>query len=80
VSLLIALFRRFITSQALVELIEEDDLARRATFPEKAEIREIACHLAARVFQMSIEEGIRVSQIKDEKTGQLEMVTVCRFV
>jgi hypothetical protein len=44
-----------------VELIEEDDLARRATFPEKAEIREIACHLAARVFQMSIEEGIRVS-------------------
>jgi hypothetical protein len=62
VSLLIALFDRFINCQALVELIEEDDLARRATFPEKAEIREIACHLAARVFQMSIEEGIRVSQ------------------
>jgi hypothetical protein len=42
-----------------VELIEEEDLARRATFPEKAEIREIACHLAARVFQMAVEEGIR---------------------
>ena len=25
--------------QALVELIDEDDLARRATFPEKADIR-----------------------------------------
>ena len=43
-----------------MELIEEEDLARRATFPEKAEIREIACHLAARVFQMAVEEGIRV--------------------
>ena len=62
-----ALFGCFITSQALVELIEEDDLARRATFPEKAEIREIACHLAARVFQMSIEEGIRVSQEKSQR-------------
>jgi hypothetical protein len=59
-------FDRFIYSQALVELIEEDDLARRATFPEKAEIREIACHLAARVFQMSIEEGIRVSQGRND--------------
>ena len=25
--------------QALVELIDEEDLARRATFPEKADIR-----------------------------------------
>ena len=56
-------------TQALVELIEEEDLVRRATFPEKAEIREIACHLAARVFQMAVEEGIKVSFIIFYRAG-----------
>merc|ERR1711879_1078195 len=41
-----------------VELINEDDLARRATFPENVEIREIACHLAARVFEQAVEENL----------------------
>ena len=57
-------------TQALVELIEEEDLVRRATCPEKAEIREIACHLAARVFQMAVEEGIKVSFIIFYRAGQ----------
>ena len=34
--------------QALVELIDEDDLARRATFPEKAEIRFYPDHICRR--------------------------------
>jgi len=46
-------------AEALVELINEDDLKRRATFPEKADIREISCHLAARVFEQALEEGIK---------------------
>ena len=46
--------------QALVELITEDDLARRATFPENVEIREIACHLAAKVFEQAVEENLVV--------------------
>lgn len=45
-------------AEALVELIDDDDLERRATFPEKAEIREISCHLAARVFTQALDEGI----------------------
>jgi len=48
-------------AEALVELITEDDLSRRATFPEKADIREISCHLAAKVFEQALEEGLKVS-------------------
>jgi len=48
-------------AEALVELIDEDDLSRRATFPEKADIREISCHLAAKVFVQALEEGLKVS-------------------
>ena len=47
-------------AEALVELINEDDLARRATFPENVDIREIACHLAAKVFIQAIEENLVV--------------------
>jgi len=46
-------------AEALVELLTEEDLKRRATFPEGAEIREISCHLAMRVFQQAIDEGIK---------------------
>ena len=49
--------------QALVELIDEDDLARRATFPENVEIREIACHLASKVFEQAVNEGLQVSVV-----------------
>ena len=48
-------------AEALVELINEDDLARRATFPENVDIREIACHLAAKVFEQAVEEKLVVS-------------------
>jgi len=48
-------------AEALVELIDQDDLARRATFPEKADIREISCHLAAKVFMQAVEEGLVVA-------------------
>jgi len=46
-------------AEALVELIDDDDLARRGTFPEKAGIREISCHLAAKVFEQAMEEGLK---------------------
>merc|ERR1712212_1347794 len=49
-------------AEALVELIDEEDLARRATFPEKADIREISCHLAAKVFEQAVEEGLVVNK------------------
>jgi malic enzyme len=48
------------SAEALVELINEDDLARRATFPEIKDIRFIAAHLAMRVMQNAIEDGIKV--------------------
>ena len=47
-------------AEALVELINEEDLARRATFPENVEIREIAAHLAAKVFIQAVEENLVV--------------------
>ncbi len=49
------------SAEALVELIEESDLERRATFPENVDIRTISCHLALRVIQEAVEEGLRVS-------------------
>jgi len=48
-------------AEALVELINDEDLARRATFPENVDIREIACHLAAKVFIQAIEENLVIT-------------------
>merc|ERR1712212_1425214 len=44
------------SAEALVELLSEEDIARRATFPEKADIREIGVHLAAKVFEEAVTE------------------------
>jgi len=48
-------------AEALVELIDEKDLARRATFPENVDIREIAAHLAANVFEQAVEENLKIA-------------------
>jgi len=47
-------------AEALVELIDEDDLQIRATFPRNVEIREIAAHIAARVFEQAVEENLKI--------------------
>jgi malic enzyme len=52
------------SAEALVELISVDDLSRRATFPEKMDIREISSHLAMRVIQQAIDEGLKVKHIR----------------
>ena len=51
------------SAEALVELISVDDLSRRATFPEKMDIRKISSHLAMRVIQQAIDEGIKVKAL-----------------
>lgn len=48
------------SAEALVELISEEDLARRATFPEGFDIREISAHIAVRVIEQAISEGLKV--------------------
>lgn len=48
------------SAEALVELISEDDLARRATFPEIKDIRSIAAHLAMKVIIQAANEGLKV--------------------
>merc|ERR1719220_2567810 len=48
------------SAEALVEMINEDDLARRATFPEIKDIRSIAAHLAMRVMLQAMEENIKL--------------------
>ena len=47
-------------AEALVELINEDDLRIKATFPRNVEIREIAAHIAGRVFGQAVEENLKV--------------------
>merc|ERR1719291_748895 len=49
------------SAEALVELLSEADLTRRATFPENVDIRGIAAHLAARVFEQAVEENLKIS-------------------
>jgi len=53
------------SSEALFELVSDEDLARRATFPENVDIREVSCHLAARVIEQALGEphgrGVKVS-------------------
>ena len=50
------------SAEALVELISEDDLSRRATFPENHDIREISAHLALRVIQQALDEHLKVNK------------------
>ena len=66
-------------AEALVELINEDDLARRATFPENVDIREIACHLAAKVFEQAVEEKLVVSREGGEDSQGLHNCFLFRF-
>jgi len=47
-------------AEGLVELLAEDDLKRRATFPENYPIREVSCHLASRVIEQALEEGFKI--------------------
>merc|ERR1719320_20889 len=47
-------------AEALVELIDTEDLAHRATFPENVEIREIGAHLAAKVFEQAVHENLKI--------------------
>jgi len=47
-------------AEALVELIDAKDLARRATFPENVDIREIGAHLAAQVFEQAVQENLKI--------------------
>eukprot|EP00092_Neocalanus_flemingeri_P090060 GFUD01114049.1.p1 GENE.GFUD01114049.1~~GFUD01114049.1.p1 ORF type:complete len:313 (+),score=75.97 GFUD01114049.1:2-940(+) len=46
-------------AEALVELLTDEDVAIRSTFPQNADIREIGCHLAARVFEQAMKEGVK---------------------
>ena len=39
------IFHSSSAAEGLVELLEEDDLARRATFPENYPIREVGCRI-----------------------------------
>lgn len=59
-------------AEALVELIDEDDLSRRATFPEHSDIREISIHLAAKVFQQALEEGLKGGRRDDFEGNMLK--------
>ena len=52
------------SAEALVELISDDDLERRATFPENHDIREISAHLALRVIQQALDENLKVIPVK----------------
>jgi len=63
------------SAEALVEMINEDDLARRATFPEIKDIRSIAAHLAMRVMLQAMEENIK-SGLEDK---DLDMMEICKL-
>jgi len=47
-------------SEALVELITDEDLSRGAVFPDLADVRTVSCHLAARVIEQALEEGLEL--------------------
>merc|ERR1719228_3056396 len=65
------------SAEALVEMISEDDLARRATFPENKDIRAIAAHLATRVMTQALEEGIKMKNSEPEETNEIQMGPAC---
>ena len=58
-----------------MELLSEADLTRRATFPENVDIRGIAAHLAARVFEQAVEENLKISN-KVRMVGTVFVVSI----
>ena len=58
-----------------MELLSEADLTRRATFPENVDIRGIAAHLAARVFEQAVEENLKISN-KVRMVGVVFVVSI----
>ena len=57
-------------SEALVELLTEDDLSRGSVFPDLADVRTVSCHLAARVIQEAIDEGLELGNEEAVKAAQ----------
>jgi len=45
------------SAEALVELLTDDDIERRAVFPSRCDVRTLSCHLAARVIEQAVKEG-----------------------
>ena len=43
-----------------MELLTDADLSRRSTFPDKVDNRDVACHIAARVFEKAVEEKLKI--------------------
>lgn len=44
------------SAEALVELLGDEEIARRGTFPQTVDIREVSCHLAATVFEQAVKD------------------------
>jgi hypothetical protein len=53
---------------------------RRATFPEKMDIRQISVHLATRVIQQAVEEGLKVSYLLSREPCFTEIKTFFNFL
>jgi len=47
-------------AEGLVELLSEEDLRKKAVFPDQLDIRIMSCHLAARVIQQAVAEGLEL--------------------
>ena len=60
-------------------MLTDADLNRRATFPQNVDIREIAAHLAARVFEQAVEENLKISN-KVRMVGMVFVVLIVRLL
>ena len=67
-------------SEALVELISEEDLGRGAVFPDLADVRTVSCHLAARVIEQALEEGRELGNLEAVRAAEKGIEELKRYI
>jgi len=67
-------------SEALVELISEEDLSRGAVFPDLADVRMVSCHLAARVIEQALDEGLELENVEAVKAAGKGTEALKRYI
>jgi len=67
-------------SEALVELITDEDLSRGAVFPDLTDVRTVSCHLAARVIEQAIEEGLELGNQSAVKAADRGFESLKRYI
>merc|ERR1711874_323254 len=67
-------------AEALVELLTDEDVERRAVFPDRLDIRSLSCHLAARVIEQAVNEGLELGNENAKKALDKDLTSLKTYI